>query len=128
MACAPCPPCRRPAPRGFTLIEVLVALAVVAIALMAAGQAGSALIRSASRQQDTLLAQLCAENQLVALRLSASMPPVGESDTPCPQAGRQLTVHTTVMPTPNPNFVRVDAQTRDGTTPLLRLSTIMGRM
>lgn len=113
--------------RGFTLIEVLVALAVVAIALLAAGQAGSALLRAASRQQDMLLAQICAENQLVALRLARTMPAVGESDAPCPQAGRQLTVRTIVMPTPNPNFVRVDAQTLDGETPLLRLSTIMGR-
>lgn len=112
---------------GFTLIEVLVALAVVAVALIAAGQAASALMRASSRQQDMLFGQLCAENQLVALRLSSTMPPIGDSESNCAQAGRSFTVKTTVMPTPNPNFVRVDAQALDGTTPLLRLSTIMAR-
>jgi general secretion pathway protein I len=32
-----------------------------------------------------------------------------------------------VQPTPNPNFVRVDAQVRQGEVPVLRLSTIVGR-
>lgn len=114
-------------PLGFTLVEVLVALTVVAVALIASGQAASALIRASSRQQDILLGQLCAENQLVALRLASTMPPVGDSETACQQAGRNFTVKTTVMPTPNPNFVRVDAQAFDNERPLLRLSTIMAR-
>ena len=32
-----------------------------------------------------------------------------------------------VLPTPNPNFLRVDAQIFDGGTPLIRLSTVLGR-
>lgn len=121
------PPLHRPGPaRGFTLIEVLVALALVATALLAASQASEALVRHSQRQADMLLAQLCAENQLVALRLSSRMPATGDADSSCQQAGRNLTVHTTVMPTPNPNFRRIDAQALDGNVPLLRLSTILG--
>ncbi|OZA53984.1 MAG: type II secretion system protein GspI, partial [Acidovorax sp. 17-64-282] len=48
--------------RGFTLVEVLVALGIVAIALMAGLQATTALTRNAQRQSDIVLAQLCAEN------------------------------------------------------------------
>ena len=67
---------RRPA-RGFTLIEVLVALGIVGIALMAGLQATSALTLNAERQSEVLQAQLCAQNELVRMRLSRQMPPVG---------------------------------------------------
>ena len=113
--------------RGFTLVEVLVALGIVAIALMAGLQATAALTRHAQRQSDMVLAQLCAENQLVKLRLARQMPPVGDSSGPCEQAGRSLSVVLTVRPTPNPNFRRVDAQVMDGETPIWRLTTVVGR-
>jgi general secretion pathway protein I len=63
--------------RGFTLVEVLVALGIVAIALMAGLQATTALTRNAQRQTDIVLAQLCAENELVKARLSRQMPSGG---------------------------------------------------
>lgn len=112
---------------GFTLVEVLVALGIVAIALMAGLQATAALTRYAQRQSDMLLAQVCAENELVKLRLSRQMPGVGDSLLPCEQAGRSLVVALTVRPTPNPNFRRVDAQVRDGEVPIWRLTTVVGR-
>ena len=117
--------------RGFTLIEILVALAVVAVALAAGTQATSALTRSASRQSDQWLAQLCAENELVRLRLLRQLPGTGESTQECTQAGRTLLLRVVVQPTPNPNFRRIDAmvETRvDGSDArLLNISTIMGR-
>jgi general secretion pathway protein I len=113
--------------RGFTLVEVLVALGIVAIALMAGLQATAALTRYAQRQSDMLLAQVCAENELVKVRLSRQMPGVGDSLLPCEQAGRSLVVALTVRPTPNPNFRRVDAQVRDGEVSIWRLTTVVGR-
>jgi general secretion pathway protein I len=116
---------------GFTLIEILVALAVVAVALAAGSQATSALTRAASRQSDQWLAQLCAENELIRLRLLRQLPGIGESTSECSQAGRTLQLRVAVQPTPNPNFRRIDAMvefTVDGTeVRLLSLSTIMGR-
>lgn len=112
---------------GFTLVEVLVALAIVAIALMAGLQATTALTRNALRQSDIVLAQLCAENEMVRARLSAQMPGVGDSMQPCEQAGRQLTVAVIVRPTPNPSFRRIDAQVLDGDNSILRISSIIGR-
>jgi general secretion pathway protein I len=112
---------------GFTLVEVLVALAIVAIALAAGLQATSALTSNAQRQSDVLLAHVCAENELVRIRLARQMPDNGESRVGCEQAGRRLDVSVLVSPTPNPSFRRVDAQVFDGTLPLLRLSTIVGR-
>ena len=113
--------------RGFTLVEILVALGIVAIALLAGSQSTSALMRNAARQTEVVLAHLCAENQLVAARLSRQMPSVGDRSEDCPQAGRSLHVKVVVTPTPNPQFRRVDAQVFEAETPVLRLSTIVGR-
>jgi len=114
-------------PRGFTLIEVLVALSIVALALAAGVRATGALTRNAERQTDMLLAQLCAENTLNAVRLSRQMPSVGDETSSCEQAGRTLDVRLSVRPTPNPNFVRVQAQVSDGESRLLGISTVVGR-
>jgi len=116
-----------PRARGFTLIEVLVALGIVAIALIAGLRASAALATSAQRQSDVLLAHLCAENQLVALKLAQQLPPVGDSEQACAQAGQDFSVQLHVATTPNPNFRRVDAQVFTGGQPVLRLSTVMGR-
>ncbi|MCU0762247.1 MAG: type II secretion system minor pseudopilin GspI [Hydrogenophaga sp.] len=121
-------PMRLGAP-GFTLIEVLVALAVVAIALAAGLQATGALTRSAERQTEQWLAQLCAENELTRLRLARQLPNVGDSTSDCMQMGRSLVVRLSVRPTPNPNFRRVDAVVESPATGvrLLNLSTVQGR-
>jgi general secretion pathway protein I len=110
---------------GFTLIEVLVALGIVAIALVAGLQATTALTNNAMRQSDVLLAHLCAENELIKVRLSRQMPSIGDSTVACEQAGRNLQVTLSVRPTPNPQFRRVDARVSDGSTPVLQLSTVV---
>jgi general secretion pathway protein I len=117
---------QRPA-KGFTLIEVLVALGIVAIALIAGFQASSALTRNAQRQSNLLLGHLCAENELVKARLSKQMPGVGDKLIACEQGGRSFNVNLSVRPTPNPSFRRMDAQVLDGDIPVLRLSTVIGR-
>lgn len=113
--------------KGFTLVEVLVALGIVAVALAAGVRSSAALTRNAERQSDLLLAQLCAENALVAVRLSKQMPAVGDNTSNCEQAGRNLDVTLAVRPTPNPNFLRVEARVAQSDVPLLALSTVVGR-
>jgi general secretion pathway protein I len=113
--------------RGFTLVEILVALAIVAIALAAGLQATTALTNNALRQSTVLLAHICAENELVKARLSRQMPDIGDASVACSQADRDFTVNVSVRPTPNPSFRRIDAQVFDANSPVLRLSTIVGR-
>ena len=119
--------CKNRAVRGFTLIEVLVALGIVAIALAAGVRATASLTRNAERQSDVLLAHLCAENALVSVRLSRQMPPVGDNDSVCEQAGRQFGMRLSVQPTPNPNFLRVDAKVFKNNEAQFQITTVMGR-
>ena len=113
--------------RGFTLIEVLVALAIVAIALVAGLRATTALTDNAWRQTSVMLAHICAENELVRVRLARQMPALGEASVACEQAGRSFSVVLSVQPTPNPSFRRVDAQVSEAGAPVLKLSTVVGR-
>ncbi|MBV8037316.1 type II secretion system minor pseudopilin GspI [Roseateles sp.] len=114
--------------RGFTLIEVLVALVVVAIALGAGIKAAGALANNAERLTQVSAAQWCAENLLTELRLTQQFPDIGESPFGCEQLGRSYTGTLKVGPTPNPLFRRVDANVADDQgRPVLSLSTIMGK-
>jgi general secretion pathway protein I len=113
--------------QGFTLIEVLVALSIVAVALLAGLKATGSLSRNAERQNIGMLGQICAENELIRLRLRRQLPDTGNSQVECLQAGRTLQVNLSVRPTPNPNFRRVDARVLDQGQYVLQLSTVMGR-
>ncbi len=124
---APCRGKRRGLQAGFTLIEVLVALGIVAIALTAGLKATASLSRNAERQSNVLLAQLCAENELIKLRLAHQMPGVGDSTSDCTQAGEVMQVQTSVRPTPNPNFLRVDAKVFKKSEAQFQITTVMGR-
>jgi general secretion pathway protein I len=73
----------RPAAGGFTLVEVMVALAIVAIALAAGSRAASSVVGTSQRLNDVVLAQWCADNQLTELRLQGQLPAVGRSTFAC---------------------------------------------
>ncbi len=122
---------RPPAPRpagGFTLVEVLVSLAIVAIALGAGLRAAGVLTDNAQRLGEVVAAQWCAENELTALRLGLVFPGVGDSDFRCEQLGVIYLGQLQSRATPNPNFRRVDAviSTESGQA-LLTLSTVLSR-
>jgi general secretion pathway protein I len=113
---------------GFTLLEVLVALAVVALALAAGLRAADALTDNARRLQAVVAAQWCADNQLTELRLRRAFPGVGDSDFACAQLGRSFQGTLRTRPTPNPSFRRVDAEVADEQgRPLVTLSTVLAR-
>ena len=111
---------------GFTLIEVLVAVAIVAVALGAGLKAAGALTNNAQRLADVSAAQWCADNQLTGLKLARQFPSVGDTEFACEQLGRAYRGRLVVRPTPNPNFRRVDAHMADDAgLPLLTLSTVL---
>jgi general secretion pathway protein I len=114
---------------GFTLLEVLVALAIVAISLGAGLRAAGVLTDNAQRLGDVVAAQWCADNQLTGMRLSRSFPGIGDSDFSCDQLGRSYPGKLLTRPTPNPNFRRVDAVVSDPAGHVLvTLSTVLTRL
>lgn len=112
--------------RGFTLIEVLVGLAIVAVTLATGLKAAAALGNNAVRMVDVTAAQWCASNQLTALRLTRQFPGIGDQPFTCEQFGRAYTGELRVRPTPNPNFRLIDAQVfNEANEPVVTLSTVL---
>ena len=64
---------------GFTLIEVLVALVIVALGLLAAFGQVNQTLTTASRLRDKTFADWVALNQLTAQRLTGEFPAIGSS-------------------------------------------------
>ena len=96
--------------RGFTLLEVLVALVIIGVALAASMRAAMSLTNTAEYSRDKLLALLTAENRLLELRLAREKLEPGEEILPCDQGGIAFTCAQAVKPTPNPFFRRVEVR------------------
>jgi len=95
-------------PRGFTMIEVLVALAIIAVALAASLRAVGAMATGEADLHRRLLAGWSADNELAQLRLTHTWPDIGSRTFDCSQGNLKLTCTDRVTATPNPIFRRVE--------------------
>jgi general secretion pathway protein I len=92
---------------GFTLLETLVALAILAIGLAAAMRALGMATGSAADLNDRQLAGWVAQNRLAELRVQGRFPEPGLASGDVTQGGRRFQWHEETKPTANPLFRRV---------------------
>ncbi len=96
--------------RGFTLLEVLVALVIIGVALASAMRGALSLTDSAAYTREKMLALMTAENRLLELRLARERLSLGENTLECEQGGVKFQCIQAVKSTPNPFFRRVEVR------------------
>jgi general secretion pathway protein I len=102
----------RRAEAGFTLIEVMVAMAVLGLAVLALIRLGAANASTAARVEDVLLADIVAENAVVDALTQPEAPAFGETSGTVVNAGLNWTVTRQVARTENPHMMRISVSVR----------------
>jgi general secretion pathway protein I len=106
----------RPRTAGFTLIEVLVALFIVALGMMTLLGAMSRSADTAAYLRDKTFAQWIALNHLAEVRLAQSLPSKGTSDGEVEYAGRRWRWTQEVTALDFPGMLRVDVSVQQSDT------------
>ncbi len=112
--------------RGFTLVEILVALAIVAIALTAGMRALAQATETASALKARTLALWVAQNRLAAAQVATPWPALGTSAGEATQAGATFAWQARVTATPNPAFRMVEVTVSEPQVPEYVLARLVG--
>lgn len=109
-----------PAQGGFTLFEVLVALAIVAVAMAAGLRTAAMAADSSVMLRQHLLAVWVAENRLALHRAFRNWPVATTQGTEW-QAGSEFVWQETVSTTPMPMFRQIQVDVAEAANPQRRL-------
>ena len=93
---------------GFTLIEILIALAILAVALAAAGRATGSATDGARILKQRMLGEWVAQNRLNEEMIKRSFPAAGVQNGDATQAGQSFTWQQTTSQTEKPKFRKVE--------------------
>jgi general secretion pathway protein I len=115
---------------GFTLIEILVALAVLAIALAAAVRALGVSIDGAAALRDRTLAQWVAEDRLATHEINHDWPALDTAEGDAEMGGRKFHWREQVAATPVARLRRIEVSVYlpGADTPLAQLATFVGQL
>lgn len=116
--------------QGFTLLEVLVALAVIAFSLAAATSAISGNTRNASGLQQRTYAHWVAMNKMAELQVDKKWPSISTSTGSSLMARHEWYWAVKVSKTPNRFIRRVDVMVRPDEkdeSPLVTLTGFLGQ-
>jgi general secretion pathway protein I len=112
--------------RAFTLIEVLVALTIIAVALGAAIRAAGMATDAAHTVKVRQLALFVAQNRLAEYAVRPLWPTVGPREGDAEQAGLVFRWREQVSATPNPLFRRIEVEVALAGEPGRTLATLAG--
>lgn len=112
--------------RGFTLVEILVALAIVAIALTAGMRALTQATDSATALKARTLALWIAQDRLAAAQIATPWPALGSYKGDAQQAGSSFVWQASVTTTPNPAFRKIEIVVAEPQTPDYALARLTG--
>lgn len=99
---------RRRGQGGFTLVEVMIAVAILALGMVALSQTLGASAKAYLHIAATTRAYEVAEDKLVELQVYQKWPAVGSSDDSVTRGHRQFWVHTKISAGPFPGTRRAD--------------------
>ena len=121
---------RTPSPQaGFTLIEVLVALAIIAVAMSAAVRVAGLMTQSSGVLRDRSIAMIAAQSRMAELRLEDKMP-MGMKTQDCDQGRLMLRCEQIISAAENGRLLKVGLQVFDRSQEgpaLARLETLLSR-
>ena len=107
--------------KGFTLLEVLVALAIVGLSLMGIASKMVQMLNAANTMRDRTYASWIAHNKITELRLANVVPEVSSSSGEVDYAGTEWAWRAVVSETDVENLFRVDVTVSfPGGDPLMR--------
>lgn len=112
--------------QGFTLIEVLVALAIASVSLIAIATELGKQADYARRMRDQTLAMYVASNAITELRLNAAFPDVGRTTDETTFANRRWQVVTVVAESGIEGLRRVDVAVSEAERPDEPVRTVAG--
>lgn len=99
-----------PLKNGFTLLEILIALAILAVALSAAMRVAGGSTNLVSEQKQRTLALWVAQNRLAEHRARSDWPDMGSNEGDVEQAGIKMHWQETVSGTPRGDFRRIEVR------------------
>jgi general secretion pathway protein I len=111
---------------AFTLVEILVALALVAVALAAGMRALAQAADGAGTLKARTLALWVAQNRLAAAQITPATASGETSRGQVIQAGMAFVWQATPSPTPNPAFRRIDIVVAEYERPDYALAKLIG--
>ncbi|PYC22237.1 type II secretion system protein GspI [Pseudomonas jessenii] len=114
---------------GFTLIEVLVALAIIAVAMSAAVRVAGLMTQSSGVLRDRSVAMIAAQSRMAELRLEGRLP-MGMKAQECDQGRLLLRCEQLISAAENGRLLKIGIQVFDrnqDAPPLARLETLMSR-